>query len=49
MRTRPERSRRIWSVFRKSVREQKRDLMVLALSLASPARPLIACWSSTTT
>jgi ABC-2 type transport system permease protein len=46
-RTRTERSRRMWSVFRKSVREQKRDLMVLGLSLAFAPLFVVLYWLMT--
>ena len=38
---------RLWSVFRKSVREQKRDLMVLALSLAFAPLFVVIYWLMT--
>jgi len=38
---------RLWSVFRKSVREQKRDLMVLALSLAFAPLFVVLYWLMT--
>ena len=42
-----ERGRRLLSVFRKSVREQKRDLMVLALSLAFAPLFVVLYWLMT--
>ena len=44
MRTWLERSQRIWSVLRKSVREQKRDLMMLALSLMFAPLFVVLYW-----
>ena len=38
---------RLWSVFRKSAREQKRDLMVLALSLAFAPLFVVLYWMMT--